>query len=348
MIAHAHCAPLSLLQCPPFKKPQTQAESSVAKKPAASDKLKDYLGPRYWPTWLGYGCIWLAAHLPFSWQMQIGRWIGLLMYRLARSRRHICEVNIALCFPELSAAEQTKLVRDTFVSNGMGIMEIGLGWCRKSEDFAGRIRINGLDNVLAAQAEGRGVLLVAAHFCTLEFAGSLLSLHFPMCVTYRAHKNPLFDTLMKRGRLRNFDMVIERKEVRKTFRALQQGKAIWYAADQDYGPRHSVFADFFGIPAASITATTTFANINNSPVIFLSHYRHNNGEYYEINFSKPLENYPTGDAAEDVRRINELLEAAIRRAPDQYIWLHRRFKTRPDGQPDPYKTSGTDEQERAS
>ena len=309
----------------------------MRKKYQHSEKLTDYLGPRYWPTWIGYGCTWLLARLPVSWQVGIGKALGILLYHVARSRRHICEVNIALCFPELNPAQQKKLVRDTFKSNGVGVMEVGMAWCRRPQDFADRVRISGLENLVQAQSQGRGVLLVSAHFVTIEIVGSLLALHHPICVTYRAHKNPLFDTLMKRGRQRSFVAVIERKEVRQTFKHLKQGHVVWYAADQDYGPKHSVFAPFFGQQAASITATTTFANFNQSPVVFLSHYRRNDGEYYELKFSAPLDNYPTGDEQEDVRRINLLIEDAIREAPDQYMWLHRRFKTRPEGAPDPYK-----------
>lgn len=309
----------------------------MTKKYQHSDNLKDFLGPKHWPTWFAYGCIWTLAQLPFSWQMTIGKGLGIAMYHLARSRRHICEVNIALCFPELSAQEQKKLVRDTFISNGRGVMEIGLSWCRDPEDFRARVTVKGQEHLYKALAQGRGVLLVSAHFSTLEIAGSLLALHHQFSVTYRLHKNPLFDTLMKRGRQRHFEEVIERKEVRKAFRQLQRGKILWYAADQDYGPRHSVFAEFFGRPAASITATTTFASVNNSPVIFLAHYRTQNNQCYELIFSEPLTDYPTGDEQQDVLRINTLIEAAIRVAPDQYIWLHRRFKTRPAGLPDPYQ-----------
>ncbi|MDO9475091.1 MAG: LpxL/LpxP family Kdo(2)-lipid IV(A) lauroyl/palmitoleoyl acyltransferase [Pseudohongiella sp.] len=314
----------------------------MTKKYQHSENLNDFLGPKHWPTWIAYGCIWGLAQLPFSWQMMIGKGLGITLYHLARSRRHVCEVNIALCFPELSAQEQKKLVRDTFIANGRGVMEIGLSWCRNPEDFRDRVTVKGQEHLYKALAQGRGVLLVSAHFSTLEIAGSLLALHHKFSVTYRLHKNPLFDTLMKRGRQRHFEEVIERKEVRKAFRQLQRGKVLWYAADQDYGPRHSVFAVFFGRPAASITATTTFANVNNSAVIFLAHYRTQNNQHYELIFSEPLADYPTGDEQMDVLRINKLIEAAIRVAPDQYIWLHRRFKTQPEGLPDPYRhKSGT-------
>jgi KDO2-lipid IV(A) lauroyltransferase len=281
------------------------------------------------------------AQLPLSWQMAIGKGLGIAMYHLARSRRHICEVNIALCFPELCAVQQKKLVRDTFISNGRGVMEIGLSWCRDPEDFRAIVTVKGQQHLYNALAQGRGVLLVSAHFSTLEIAGSLLALHHDFSVTYRRHKNPLFEALMKRGRQRHFEEVIERKEVRKAFRQLQRGKVLWYAADQDNGPRHSVFADFFGRPAASITATTTFASVNKSAVIFLSHYRTDDNGRYELIFSEALQDYPTGDEQQDVLRINALIEAAIRVAPDQYIWLHRRFKTRPEGMPDPYQRKPT-------
>jgi KDO2-lipid IV(A) lauroyltransferase len=281
------------------------------------------------------------AQLPLSWQMAIGKGLGIAMYHLARSRRHICEVNIALCFPELCAVQQKKLVRDTFISNGRGVMEIGLSWCRDPEDFRAIVTVKGQQHLYNALAQGRGVLLVSAHFSTLEIAGSLLALHHDFSVTYRRHKNPLFEALMKRGRQRHFEEVIERKEVRKAFRQLQRGKVLWYAADQDNGPRHSVFADFFGRPAASITATTTFASVNKSAVIFLSHYRTDDNQRYELIFSEALQDYPTGDEQQDVLRINALIEAAIRVAPDQYIWLHRRFKTRPEGMPDPYQRKST-------
>ena len=315
---------------------QNNQNHSMSRHSKDSASLRQYGGPRYWSTWLAYGSIWLAAQLPFRWQMAMGRVLGRLAHLFARRRRHICEVNIALCFPELSRQEQQQLVKNTFLSNGMGIMEIGLSWCRNPADFMDRVEVHGLEHLEQARAKGRGVFLVSAHFCTLELVGALVSQLFPVCVTYRAHKNPLFDALMKRGRQRHFEAVIERKQVRRALRTLQNGKVLWYAADQDYGPKHAVFANFFGRPAATITATTQFARFNDSEVLFFAHYRKPDHSGYELHFSEALEGYPSGDEVRDAERINALIEAAIRKHPEQYIWLHRRFKTRPPGAPDPY------------
>lgn len=299
----------------------------MSKKSLKSERLRDFLAPRYWLTWLGFGCIWLTAQLPFSLQMCIGHGLGLLSFRFAHERRHICETNIALCFPELGAAERARLVRDTFISNGIGVMEVGLAWCRRPQDFRSRVSVHGLENLQQAAAQGKGVLLVCAHFTTLEFAGSLLSLFHPMDVTYRPHKNPLFETLMYRARNRLYGAVIERGDVRSALRSLQQGHTMWYAPDQDYGRRHSVFVKFFGVPAATITATSRFASFNDSRVVFFSHYRSADNSRYHLHFAPALTAYPCGDEALDAQRINDIVEAAVRQHPEQYLWLHKRFKT---------------------
>lgn len=303
----------------------------MSKKSRKSDHLSDFLAPRYWPTWVGFGFTWLIAQLPFGVQIRIGQLLGWLSYHLAQERRRVCRINIALCFPELDARQQEKLVRDTFISNGIGIMEVAMAWCRDPADFRRRVTISGLDNLQAASEAGKGVLLVCAHFTTLEFAGSLLSLFHKMDVTYRPHKNPLFETLMFRARQRLYGAVIERGDVRQALRRLQQGSTVWYAPDQDYGAKHSVFVGFFGVRAATITATSRFASFNDSAVIFFSHYRSADNSSYHLDFSAPLSGYPTGDETLDASRINSVIEEAVRQHPDQYLWLHKRFKTQPEG-----------------
>ncbi|MDO9319536.1 MAG: LpxL/LpxP family Kdo(2)-lipid IV(A) lauroyl/palmitoleoyl acyltransferase [Gammaproteobacteria bacterium] len=312
----------------------------MSKKSNKSEQLSDFLSPRYWPTWLGFGVVWLAAQLPFPVQIRIGQGMGWLSYRFARERRRICRTNIALCFPELDAQAQARLVRETFISNGIGVMEVAMAWCRSPEVFRKRVTVSGLENLQAAARDGKGILLVCAHFTTLEFAGSLLSLFHKMDVTYRPHKNPLFETLMFRARQRLYGAVIDRGDVRLALRSLQQGHTVWYAPDQDYGPRHSVFVDFFGVPAATITATGRFASFNKSAVIFFSHYRNAENSGYHLDFSAPLQDYPSGDDTADAIRINGVIEAAIRQHPEQYLWLHKRFKTQAEGKTaSPYRRS---------
>ena len=293
--------------------------------------LSQFTAPRYWLTWIGLWIMWLFAHLPLVVQAKIGQLLGLMAYYFARARREICRINLQLCFPELTSLEQKRLLRKTFVSNGIGAMEVALSWCRNPEDFRHRVSISGLEHLQQAKAQGRGVLLVSAHFSTLEFAGSLLTLFEDMDVTYRKHKNPLFEAVMSNARKRLYPLVIERKNVRDTYNSLNKGHILWYAPDQDYGARHSVFVPFFGIEAATIIATSRFARANDSMVLFFTNYRDQNNTTYHLELSPVLKDYPSGDDVADAIKINGIIEQAIRRHPDQYLWMHRRFKTQAAG-----------------
>lgn len=282
--------------------------------------------------------MWAIARLPFRLQIKIGQLLGLLFYAFGSKRRHIGEVNLKLCFPELSDSERRGLLRETFLANGIGLVEVGLAWYRDPEDFRRRVSVHGLEYLRQAKAQGRGVLLVGAHFSTLEWGGILFTLFDDMDATYRPHKNPLFNQAMVRARRRRLLNVIARKDVRGALRSLKQGHILWYAPDQDYGPKHSVFVEFFGVTAATITATSRFAAYNNSPVVLFSHYRNADNSGYDLHFSAPLVNYPSGDETADAARINTLIEQAVRKHPEQYLWLHRRFKTQAAGKAArPYK-----------
>jgi len=291
--------------------------------------------PRYWPTWIGVGVMWFGARLPIRMQFWLGRVIGALGYRFARERRHVARVNIALCFPELDAADREALVERTFTSTGIGAIETTVAWFGDLGRYRERFTIEGLDVLTAAQRRGRGVVLVGAHFTTFELAGALLAGAAPFGVIYRRNKNPVIDAFMLRGRRRRYDAVIERSQVRAVLERLKQGHTIWYAADQDYGRKVSVFAPFFGVPAATITATARFAQFNQSAVIFVSHFRDPVARTWSLRLCA-IDGYPTGVDRDDAVCINTVIESEIRRHPDQYLWLHRRFKTRPPGEPRPY------------
>ena len=291
---------------------------------------------RYWPTWIGVGAMWLVAHLPLRMQFAIGRLIGALGYRFARARRHIAQTNIALCFPELDLAARNELVRRIFASSGISAVETAIAWFGNVERYRQRTSIEGLELLTAAQRRGHGVLLVGAHFATLDLAGALLSRATDLDVIYRYNKDPVIERVMRRGRERSYAGVVERSDPRGVLTRLKDGHTVWYAADQDYGRKVSVFAPFFDVPAATITATARFARFNSSPVIFFSHFRDADARTWSLHLREIDTPYPTGDDALDARCVNAIIEREIRRHPDQYLWLHRRFKTRPPGEARPY------------
>lgn len=287
--------------------------------------------PSVWPTWVLVGLAWCVAHLPLTWIQKLGNQTGRLLYKFANSRRVITETNIRRCFAELNDTQVTELVQQIFQSISVGSLELMVPWLAPRRDLSARFKLVGVEHLQAAHAEGRGVILVGAHYASMDVISQPLSELGFIDVMYRFNKNPVWEWLQVRGRKRYFDGVIEREDTRQTLRRLKQGRVIWYAADQDYGRKHSVFAPFFGIQAATIVATQRFARLNNSPVLMLRQTR-NADMTWTLTFSEVLENFPSGDDAADAARMNNLLEADIRLHPEQYLWLHKRFKTRPPGE----------------
>jgi KDO2-lipid IV(A) lauroyltransferase len=296
----------------------------------------NYLQPRFWPTWLMLFLLWLLTRLPFALQMRSGRLIGRLAYRLARWRRHIAAVNIKLCFPQLDARAQTYLVKKHFLSLGQGVVETALCWWGRDNQLRNHCILIGEHYLTEALARGKGVILLSAHFTTLEIGGRLLALHTPFHVMYREHKNAAFDRVMKSARIRHFGKAIPRGDLRGMLRSLQQNIPVWYAPDQDYGREHSLFVPFFGVPAASINATSRLARISGAAVVPFFQTRLPGARGYRLTLYPPLDNFPGTSVEEDTQRVNEIIEARIREQPAQYLWAHRRFKNRPEGEPDVY------------
>lgn len=295
--------------------------------------LSAFLHPRFWPTWTGIFLLMIAARLPFFLRLLIGESLGMLTYRFGRERRYITTVNIDLCFPERDARERRQLVRQSFRENGIGLIETASAWFDKPGAFANRTTVTGLDKLEDAQRQGRGILLIGAHYSTLDLGANLLAPHHAFAATYRPHNNALFDAFMLRGRLKNCSRVFDRDDIRGAFRHLKQGGTLWYAPDQDYGPRHAVFAPFFGKPAATITAAARFAAFNRSPVFLIRHHRVGRSNRYELEFTPFPDTFPAGNDVADATVVNTLVESAIRHYPAQYLWMHKRFKTQPGGKP---------------
>ena len=289
-----------------------------------------YRHPRWWPTWAAITLMWLTAQLPIRLQWWLGSGLGRLVWRLGGSRRRITETNIRLCFPHLSQQEQANLVKQTFIANGIGVMELGVAWFRNPATLAGMTTVHGLEHFERALEHGKGLLLLGGHYSTLDLGGTLVTETIDADIMQRDHNNPLINAVMTRARQRRYGIVHGARDLRGLLRSLKQNHAVWYATDQDYGHKDIVFAPFFGIPAGTITATSRIAERSGCKVVPFSHFRRAGKPGYDIYFHPALENFPSGDDLVDATLINKTIEQEIKRAPAQYLWMHRRFKTRPD------------------
>ncbi len=298
---------------------------------------RSFLAPRYWSLWFGFGLLRLAIMLPYRWQLRLGGLLGKLMYLAIPRRRHITATNIRLCFPELSETEQQQLVRDSFRESGISLFEIGLSWWGHDRQLESLGQIEGLHHLDAARQQGKGVILLSAHFTCLEIGGRLLARHTPFYVMYKYHRNPLFEAVMKDGRERRYLGAIERSDARSMIKTIKADHACWYALDQDFGTINAVFAPFFGIQAATLTATSRIAKMTGAPVVPFFVRRLEDGSGYQLTLLPALEDFPSGDDQADATLTNSLIETEVRKAPAQYLWMHRRFKSRPKNQHSPYK-----------
>lgn len=295
--------------------------------------------PKHWPLWLGLRLLRLVAALPLRWQLAVGAQLGRLTGQLLRRRRRIAAVNLRLCFPQLSDAQQRTLLDQHFASLGMGLLETASAWWAPDRALRGRVQVNGQQYLEQARAEGRGVLLLTGHFTTLEIGarGLVLDTRCRFHAMYRVHKNPLYEAEMRRLREHHSGLApLPRDDLRGVVRALRAGRMVWYAPDQNMGrSKDSVDVAFFGMPARTITATSRLARAGNALVLPYFPRRTSDG-HYQIEILPPLADFPSHDLAADTARINALIETAVRSAPEQYLWVHRRFRPRRNGEPSPY------------
>lgn len=291
--------------------------------------------PRHWPTWVAVAAMALAARLPWPLQRALGGVLGGVLRLMVPLRRRAARINLRLCFPAMTEAEREALLRASFRDFGIGLFEFARAWWGSIAPIRRRARIEGLEHLAALRAQGRGVLLISGHFMTLETCGRLLCEHVPLAGMYRRYRNPVMEWAVKRGRLRYAAAMFGNDEVRAALRHLKQGGLLWYAPDQDMRGKDTVFAPFFGVPAATITATHQFARLTGCAVVPFFHRRE--GGRYLLRIAPPLPDFPSDDATADSARVNAAIEAMVREAPSQYLWIHRRFKRRPGGARSPYR-----------
>lgn len=298
--------------------------------------MSAFTAPRYWALWLAFGAMVAVAHTPYGFQMRLGRLFGALAFRVMRSRRRIAMRNIALSFPALADREVVELARAHFANLGMSIVEMGMAY-HAPQRLAGRIRVSGLEHLTAALARGEHVILLTAHFGALEVSGvAFREAGVTLDAVFRRNRNPLLDEYIRRGRERAARNTIEKRDIKRVVRSLREGVPVWYAPDQSYDRKQSDMVTFFAEPAMMTTATTSLARLGDARIVAFFPFRDADSGTYEVRFSPPMESVPSDDPAADTVQINAMIEDAIRRAPAQYYWVHRKFKHRPAALPDAY------------
>ncbi|AUX92050.1 kdo(2)-lipid IV(A) palmitoleoyltransferase [Mixta gaviniae] len=292
----------------------------------------DLLHPRYWLNWFGLGVLFLLVQLPFPLIERLGVWMGRTSMRFLPRRVRITRRNLELCFPDLPACELEQRIVHNFESLGMGLMETGMAWFWPDSRVKRWFTVNGLHNLKAAQQDKRGALIIGVHFMSLELGGRTMGLCQPMMAMYRPHNSKLMEWVQTKGRTRSNKAMIDRRDLRGMVKALKQGEAVWFAPDQDYGPKGSVFAPLFAVPQAATTSGTyMLARLARPAMITVVLIRKERGQGYELVIQPQLEDYPLDDEQAAAAYMNKIIEREILRAPSQYLWLHRRFKTRPIG-----------------
>lgn len=278
----------------------------------------------------------LICLLPRPVSMGIGKFIGRVAHRTGKKRRAIALRNIELCFPDLTTEEQRALARQHFEALGMSMIEMGLGRWASDEKLAAMTTIEGLEHLQAGIDAGKGIILLSAHFTTLEISGRVLRRFCPpFDAVYRPHRSAFLTEILRRGRERSADSIIEKGDIRAMVHSLRQGRPVWYAPDQSYNRKGAEVIPFFGVPSMHNTATTTLARLGKALTLPYFPRRLPDGRY-EIRILAPLVDVPSDDAIADTEKYVAALEDHIRLCPEQYFWVHRKFKGLPAGYPDYY------------
>ena len=274
----------------------------------------------------------LLRLLPYRLQIAMGPLLGRLFMLTNPYRQLIVKTNLGLCFPQQTDRERQQLYARFVKSTGISLVEEAASIWAPNKFFDGMGNVQGLEHIEAAQQQGKGVLLLSGHFCSVDFAGRALLRHHPLCFTYQELRNPLSNHILTNARTKFAGCIIHRHDIRGFIKALKAGKVVWYAPDQSLARKDSVFAPFFGIQTNTLTATTKLAKMTGAAVLPFEIKRLPDASGYALTIQPPLEDFPGDSETADATRFNALLEAQVRKNPEQYLWLHRRFKHRPEGE----------------
>ena len=284
------------------------------------------------------GLVWLLQWLPLALLAPLGRGLGRLLYWFGRGRRRVALANVALCLPELAERERRALVREHFALVGRSLLERGLLWYAPRARLEKLIHVEG--DVHLAERSARPVMWLVPHFLAVDVAGAATQLFQKQWVVnvYTAQSNPVLDAALKKGRARFglAEMFTRQQSALPMVRAIKRGHAFFNPSDMDFGLRDAAFVPFFGQPAATLLAPSRLARTLGMVVQPVVGELLPGGEGYRIRFLEPWTDWPSPDAEADAARMNRWIEQEIRRCPAQYLWVHKRFKTRPPGAPPIY------------
>ena len=282
--------------------------------------------------------LWLLHFLPLPLLAVLGRGLGMLLYQVARRRRRIAAINLSWCFPEMNESQRAALARANFRALGQSILDRGVLWWSSERRLVRLIRVSGDDRVRELQQAGRPVILLAPHFFGLDAGAMAVSMRFDVVTIYAPQRNEVIERVFYKGRRRFGDqlMLTRQDGARATVKAMRSGRPFYYLPDLNYHRRDSIFVPFFGIQTATITGLSRLAKAANAAVVPCVTRMLPGGRGYCVEFGEPWADFPSVDVVADTERMNRWLESTIRTTPEQYFWLHRRFKTRPDGEPRPY------------
>ena len=295
----------------------------------------EFIHPKFYPTWILILLMRIGVFIPFQFQVILGKAIGKLIYPFMKKLRETAYSNISNCFPEKKQQQVTLLVKQHFDAIGISLFETANAYYGSDRKIKKLLSINNKHFFSDALKDEGGIILLCSHFMPLMLGSRALLLENTIANVYRPQNNKLFDKVMVKGYTKNGAVMIKSKDTRSILKAIKNSLPIWYAPDQDLGINNSVFAPLFGIETATASATSRLAKNNNTRVIPYSFIRTKHG--YEMSFDKPIKNYPSNDPIKDATTTNRILENQIIKAPEQYLWIHRRFKTRPNGQENFYK-----------
>lgn len=283
-------------------------------------------------TRIGIFIVWLLHFLPLWILAPLGRGAGWLLYLLARERRRVALTNLGLCFPHRSESERRSIARAHFQALARSLLERGVLWWSPQARVEKLVRIEGLEHWQAVA--GKPVIWLAPHFVGLDMGGVRTSLDTRVVSVYSRQKNPAFDAVLLRGRTRFVKPVLFSRQdgIRPVVKAIRDGLPFYYLPDMDFGERDSIFVPFFGVPAATITGLSRLARLAGAVVVPAVTRQLAGSQGYELRFYPAWDNYPTGDVESDTRRMNAFIEDRVREMPEQYYWVHKRFKTRPAGE----------------